>query len=176
VEKGDFREDLYYRLNVIPMHVPPLKNRRDDIPMLIQHFLNKYCADQNLQPKNVSNEAMKYLMAYDWPGNVRQLSNSVEMAVALSGERDVLDFEDFPVVSKPAHSKASFRPIDIPDDGINFNTMISDLEKQLILQSLHVARGNKKRAASLLHLKRTTFVEKLRRMGVESSGNEVLEM
>ncbi len=176
VEKGDFREDLYYRLNVIPMHVPSLKNRRDDIPLLIQHFLDKYCTDQNLQPKCVSNEAMKCLMSYDWPGNVRQLSNSVEMAVALSGNRDILDMEDFPVVSKPADMKSSLQSIDIPDDGINFNTMISDLEKQLILQSLQVARGNKKRAASLLHLKRTTFVEKLRRMGVEPSSCEAAEM
>ncbi len=176
VEKGDFREDLYYRLNVIPMHIPSLKNRRDDIPLLIQHFLNKYCTDQILQPKGVSNEAMKHLMSYDWPGNVRQLSNSVEMAVALSGDRDVLDREDFPVVSKPAGSKTSFQTIDIPDDGIDFNTMISDLEKQLILQSLQAARGNKKRAASLLQLKRTTFVEKLRRMGVEPSMGESAEI
>ncbi|MBN2319551.1 MAG: sigma-54-dependent Fis family transcriptional regulator [Acidobacteria bacterium] len=176
VEKGDFREDLYYRLNVIPMHVPSLKNRREDIPFLIQHFLNKYCTDEDLQPKSVSNEAMKYLMSYDWPGNVRQLSNSIEMAVALSGDRDVLDMEDFPVVTKPADSKASFQAIDIPDNGLDFNTMISDLEKQLILQSLQVARGNKKRAASLLQLKRTTFVEKLRRMGVESSAGESAEI
>ena len=176
VEKGDFREDLYYRLNVIPMQVPSLKNRRDDIPLLIQHFLDKYCTDQNLQPKCVSNEATKCLMSYDWPGNVRQLSNSVEMAVALSGNRDILDIEDFPVVSKPANMKASLQSIDIPNEGINFNTMISDLEKQLILQSLQVARGNKKRAASLLHLKRTTFVEKLRRMGVEPSPDEAVEM
>ena len=176
VEKGDFREDLYYRLNVIPLQVPSLKNRRDDIPPLIQHFLNKYCADQNLQPKIVSNEAMKCLMSYSWPGNVRQLSNAVEMAVALSGDRDVLDMEDFPVVSNPAGLKTSFKTIDIPDNGVNFNTMISDLEKQLILQSLEVARGNKKRAASLLHLKRTTFVEKLRRMGVESTAGEPAEV
>lgn len=176
VEKGDFREDLYYRLNVIPIQVPPLKNRRDDIPPLIQHFLSKYCTDQNLQPKSISNDAMKYLMSFDWPGNIRQLSNSVEMAVALSGDNDVLNVEDFPVVSKPAGAKTSVRAIDIPDDGINFNTMISDLEKQLIIQSLQVARGNKKRAASLLQLKRTTFVEKLRRMGVESPSHEAAEM
>jgi len=175
VERGDFREDLYYRLNVIPIHVPALKHRRDDIPLLVQHFLKKYCTDQQLELKSVSNEAMKYLMAYDWPGNVRQIANAIEMAVTLSGDRDVLDFEDFPVVSKPSTAMPSFQAIEIPDDGIHFNTMISDLEKQLILQSLQVAGGNKKRAASLLHLKRTTFVEKLRRMGVESSTQETFE-
>jgi two-component system response regulator AtoC len=175
VERGDFREDLYYRLNVIPIHVPALKHRRDDIPLLVQHFLKKYCTDQQQQLKSVSNEAMKYLMAHNWPGNVRQIANAIEMAVTLSGDRDILDFEDFPVVSKPSTARASFQAIEIPDDGIHFNTMISDLEKQLILQSLQVAGGNKKRAASLLHLKRTTFVEKLRRMGVESSTQETFE-
>jgi DNA-binding NtrC family response regulator len=114
-------------------------------------------------------------MAYEWPGNVRQLENAVEMAVALSGDRDLLDLEDFPVVSRPSSCNAPFCGISIPNDGIHFNTMISDLEKRLILQSLQVARGNKKRAASLLHLKRTTFVEKLRRMGMESPEGEFVE-
>ena len=98
------------------------------------------------------------------------------MAVSLSGDRDLLDLEDFPVVSKRAPGAEPFQSIDIPDDGLSFNTMISDLEKRLILQSLAVAGGNKKRAASLLHLKRTTFVEKLRRMGMESSAEEVLDL
>jgi DNA-binding NtrC family response regulator len=176
VEKGDFREDLYYRLNVIPVRIPPLRLRRDDIPLLVMHFARKYCADQKLPLKRVSHDAMKYLMAHNWPGNVRQLENAVEMAVALSGDRDLLDLEDFPVVSKPSPAdNPSFHGIDIPDDGVHFNTMISDLEKRLILQSLQVARGNKKRAASLLHLKRTTFVEKLRRMGMESPADELVE-
>jgi two-component system, NtrC family, response regulator AtoC len=176
VEKGDFRGDLYYRLNVIPIRVPPLKQRPDDIPLLVTHFTKKYCTEQHLQLKRVSHEAMRNLMAYDWPGNVRQLENSVEMAVALSGDRDLLDLQDFPVVSRQPSTAAQSQSIEIPDDGLHFNTMISDLEKRLILQSLQVARGNKKRAASLLHLKRTTFVEKLRRMGMDSSSEDVLEM
>jgi two-component system, NtrC family, response regulator AtoC len=177
VEKGEFRGDLYYRLNVIPIEVPSLQQRLDDIPLLVAHFAKKYCAEQQLQLKRVSHEAMKNLMAFEWPGNVRQLENSVEMAVALSGNRDLLDLEDFPVVARQLSSASSSQPIDIPDSGIHFNTMISDLEKRLILQSLHVARGNKKKAASLLHLKRTTFVEKLRRMGMDSSAeDDVLEM
>ncbi len=168
VGKGAFREDLYYRLNVIPARVLPLRQRREDIPLLVNHFVRKYCADQKLPLKRVSHDAVKYLMMYDWPGNVRQLENSVEMAVALSGERDVLDAGDFPVVARPSDKAAPFHSIDIPDDGIHFNTMISELEKQLILQSLQISGGNKKKAASLLHLKRTTFVEKLRRMGMET--------
>jgi DNA-binding NtrC family response regulator len=175
VEKGNFREDLYYRLNVIPIRVPPLRVRRDDIPPLVVHFAKKFCADQKLPLKRISHEAMKCLMAYDWPGNVRQLENAVEMAVALSGDRDLLDPEDFPLVSKLPVDNAPFHGLDIPDDGIHFNTMISDLEKQLILQSLRITKGNKKKAASLLHLKRTTFVEKLRRMGVESATDDLVE-
>jgi two-component system, NtrC family, response regulator AtoC len=174
VEKGNFREDLYYRLNVIPIRVLPLKQRREDIPLLLSHFTQKYCADQNLLLKSISHEAIRHLMAYDWPGNVRQLENSVEMAVALSGDQAILNVEDFPVVSRPLAQNAPFHAIDIPDDGVHFNTMISELEKRLILQSLQVAQGNKKRAASLLHLKRTTFVEKLRRMGMECPAEEEL--
>jgi two-component system response regulator AtoC len=172
IEKSEFRTDLYYRLNVIPIQVPPLRRRREDIPLLVAYFAKKYCADQKLPLKRVSPEAIKNLTAYDWPGNVRQLENSMEMAVALSGDRELLDVDDFPLVSKPSNSNIPFQAIDIPDDGIHFNTMISELEKRLIVQSLEVARGNKKRAASLLHLKRTTFVEKLRRMGMESPVEE----
>jgi DNA-binding NtrC family response regulator len=176
MEKGDFREDLYYRLNVIPIRVPPLKMRRDDIPLLVAHFAKKFCADQKLSLKRISQEAMKYLMAHDWPGNVRQLENAVEMAIALSGDRDLLGLEDFPLVSRSPAGNAHLPSIDFPDDGIHFNTMISDLEKQLILQSLQITRGNKKRAASLLHLKRTTFVEKLRRMGMDSIYEDLEEV
>ena len=175
VEKGSFREDLYYRLNVIPIQVPPLRQRREDIPLLISYFTKKYCTDQKLQLKNVSQEATRNLMDYDWPGNVRQLENAIEMAVALSGDRILLDMPDFPLVSRQSSAAAQFQSIAIPDDGIHFNTMISDLEKRLILQSLDLARGNKKRAASLLHLKRTTFVEKLRRMGMESSAEDMAD-
>jgi DNA-binding NtrC family response regulator len=176
VSKGNFREDLYYRLNVIPIQIPPLRQRRDDIPELVTHFTRKYCSDQQLPLKRISNNAIKYLMAYEWPGNIRQLQNSVEMAVALSGERPMLDLEDFPVVSGLSVESTPYPNLEIPDDGIPFNTMISDLEKRLILQSLQVSGGNKKKAASLLHLKRTTFVEKLKRMGMDSSDDpEMIE-
>jgi DNA-binding NtrC family response regulator len=175
VEKGDFRSDLFYRLNVIPIRIPPLRQRRDDIPLLVTHFAKKFCAEQELRPKRVSHEAIKYLMAYEWPGNVRELENAVEMAVALSADRDLLDLADFPVVSPPSSDRDPFRSIEIPDDGIHFNMIVSGLEKRLILQSLEMAGGNKKRAASLLHLKRTTFVEKLRRMEMESTDEDLPE-
>ncbi|MBZ5495417.1 MAG: sigma-54 dependent transcriptional regulator [Acidobacteriia bacterium] len=168
VRGGEFREDLYYRLNVIPIHILPLRQRREDLPPLVSHFVKKFCAEQQVPVKRVSHEAIKYLIAFEWPGNVRQLENAVEMAVALSGDRELLEVTDFPVVSRIPGEDEIFRNIDIPEDGVNFNTLISELERRLILQSLRVTGGNKKRAASLLQLKRTTFVEKLKRMGPES--------
>jgi len=168
VEKGEFRSDLYYRLNVIPIDVPPLRERRDDIPLLARHFIRKLCAEQKVPLKNISDEALQCLMNHDWPGNVRQLENIVEMAVTLSDDRELLDMSDFPAICRPARTAADpISEIEFPDGGVNFNTVVSNLEKRLILQSLEVARGNKKKAATLLRLKRTTFVEKLRRMGVD---------
>ena len=167
VEKGEFRSDLYYRLNVIPINVPPLRERRDDIPHLISHFIRKFCAEQKVALKKVSDEALQCLVNHDWPGNVRQLENIVEMAVTLSDDRELLDMSDFPAVCRPVKTLDPVSEIEFPNGGVNFNTVVSDLEKRLILQSLEVARGNKKKAATLLRLKRTTFVEKLRRMGVD---------
>ncbi len=168
VRAGEFREDLYYRLNVIPMHILPLRQRREDVPPLISHFLRKFCLEQQVPIKRVSHDAIKHLVAFEWPGNVRQLENAVEMAVALSGDREFLEAGDFPVVAHMRGGDEMFRDIDVPEEGISFNTLISELERRLILQSLQVAGGNKKRAASLLQLKRTTFVEKLKRMGPEA--------
>jgi len=168
VRRGEFREDLYYRLNVIPVSILPLRQRREDLPPLLSHFVKKFCAEQSVPVKRVSHEAMKHLVAFDWPGNVRQLENAVEMAVALSGDRELLEVADFPLVAKTSGGNEIFRNIDIPEGGIDFNTLISGLERRLILQSLQVANGNKKRAASLLQLKRTTFVEKLKRMGEDA--------
>ncbi len=176
VHKGEFREDLYYRLNVIPIHVLPLRKRREDIPLLITHFARKLCSEQNVPLKKVSHDAIKQLIAFDWPGNVRQLENAVEMAVTLSGDRELLDCRDFPLVAKPAGEDEIFRNIEIPDEGMDLNTLVSDLEKRLILQSLHATGGNKKKAASLLNLKRTTFVEKLKRMGMATDEVEEIEI
>ncbi|PYU89128.1 MAG: DNA-binding response regulator [Acidobacteria bacterium] len=168
VRKGEFREDLYYRLNVIPIRVMPLRQRREDVPLIVTHFVKKYCAEQNLPLKRVSHEAIKALVGFEWPGNVRQLENAVEMAVALSGDRQLLDLVDFPMVGATAGEESLFQNIEIPEEGIHFNSLVEELERRLILQSLQLAAGNKRRAASLLHLKRTTLVEKLKRMGLEN--------
>jgi DNA-binding NtrC family response regulator len=172
VRKGEFREDLYYRLNVIPIQILPLRQRREDIPQLVTHFARKYCDEQKVPAKRVSQQAMKQLLAFDWPGNVRQLENTIEMAVALSGERELLDLPDFPTLAASSVDTAPFDDIEIPDEGIDFNTVVTELERRLILQSLEKSGGNKRRAASLLQLKRTTLVEKLKRMGLDASDAE----
>ena len=172
VKKGEFRDDLYYRLNVIPIQIPPLRQRPEDIPLLVSHFVKKYCIEQ--QPlKQVSHAAMKQLAVFDWPGNVRQVENAVEMAVALSGDRQFLDLADFPIVGDTGTDGLDLHRIDIPEEGLDFNTVVSDLERRLILRSLEATGGNKKKAASLLRLKRTTFVEKLKRMGMETESAEL---
>jgi DNA-binding NtrC family response regulator len=173
VKKGEFRDDLYYRLNVIPIQIPPLRQRPEDIPLLVSHFVKKYCIEQQQPLKQVSHPAMKQLAVFDWPGNVRQVENAVEMAVALSGDRQFLDLADFPIVGDTGTDGLDLHRIDIPEEGLDFNTVVSDLERRLILRSLEATGGNKKKAASLLRLKRTTFVEKLKRMGMETESAEL---
>ena len=173
VKKGEFRDDLYYRLNVIPIQIPPLRQRPEDIPLLVSHFVKKFCIEQQQPLKQVSHAAMKQLAVFDWPGNVRQVENAVEMAVALSGDRQFLDLADFPIVGDTGTDGLDLHRIDIPEEGLDFNTVVSDLERRLILRSLEATGGNKKKAASLLRLKRTTFVEKLKRMGMESESAEL---
>lgn len=166
VERNEFRSDLYYRLNVIPIHLPPLRERREDIPLLARHFLKKYCQPSNLDEKTISQEAMKMLMTYSWPGNARQLENAIERAVAMVGIRDIIFPADLPHEVQKTKNNLLLSEIYIPEEGVNFNTEVSSLQKELILQSLKRTGGNKGQAARLLNLKRTTLIEKLRRFNL----------
>jgi DNA-binding NtrC family response regulator len=161
VSEGQFREDLFYRLNVIPVTLPPLKERREDIPLLVQHFLEKFQRGST----TVSQEAMRRLMAYSWPGNVRQLENAVERALAFSGSRGQVNVEDLPpefVADDPPLLEAS---LDLPEEGVDLNRVLAGLERDLIRCSLERTGGNKGQAARLLRINRTTLVEKLKRLG-----------
>jgi two-component system response regulator PilR (NtrC family) len=162
VVDGTFREDLYYRLNVIAVHLPPLRDRRDDIPILVKHFLEKFSAAAEL---TMSQTAMRLMMAYSWPGNVRQLENAVERAVALSAGRQVIDVDDLPpeVQELPQGTVSPF--VEFPDDGLDMPAYLLAIEKDLIQRALERTSGNRNRAADLLRIKRTTLVEKLRRLG-----------
>src|SRR5688572_3749727 len=164
VAEGMFREDLYYRLNVIPVELPPLRERRDDIPLLVHHFLTKFSPDTTVE---VSQSAMRALMAYHWPGNVRQLENAVERAVALGTGRQEIDLADMPpeIQTTPQAIAAPF--VDFPDDGIDMPGYLASIERDLIQRALDRTRGNRNKAADLLRIKRTTLVEKLRRIGAD---------
>lgn len=164
VERGEFREDLFYRLNVIPIHVPPLRERRSDIPLLAAHFVAKYCHHNNLPAKEITQEAMRVLMRHDWPGNVRELENAIEYSTVMSGGRTVLEPGDLPPELSGGSTLSSVLPYTLTEDGVCFRSVVSEIERNLILQSLELTRGNKARAAQLLDLKRTTFVEKLKRI------------
>ncbi len=166
VSEGQFREDLFYRLNVIPVLLPPLRDRREDIPLLVQHFLERFCREfaPPRPPMTVSQQAMRRLMAYSWPGNVRQLENALERAVALSPGRTQIELADLPPDVQELGQPQSSAALALPDDGIDLQAYVSNIERELIHQSLARSGGNKGRAAQLLNLKRTTLVEKLKRL------------
>jgi DNA-binding NtrC family response regulator len=162
VAEGTFREDLYYRLHVIPIQLPPLRERRDDIPVFVKHFIEKFSPGSSMQ---VSQAAMRALMAYHWPGNVRQLENAVERAVALGAGRRDIDSADLPSEVQMIPQAAETPTVDFPDDGLDLPAYLAAIERDLIRRSLDRTGGNRNRAAELLRIKRTTLVEKLKRLG-----------
>ncbi|HEY1910275.1 MAG TPA: sigma-54 dependent transcriptional regulator, partial [Vicinamibacterales bacterium] len=173
VAEGQFREDLFYRLNVIPVQLPPLRDRKEDIPLLVQHFLDKFQAERQTDTSSptrstaelaVSQEGMRRLMAYQWPGNVRQLENAVERAVAFTAGRSRIDVEDLPIEVQQAQQLPLSAGVSLPDAGIDLDLFVADIERELIQRSLERTGGNKGQAAKLLNLKRTTLVEKLKRL------------
>jgi len=166
VADGLFREDLFYRLNVIPVQLPALRERKEDIPLLVQHFLEKLTAAA-VPPRGavtVSQEALRQLMAYKWPGNVRQLENAIERAVAISAGRPQLEAGDLPPEIQMAEQPPLISAVSLPENGLDLERFVAGVERELIEQSLARTGGNRERAARLLGMKRTTLVEKLKRM------------
>ena len=165
VADGSFREDLFYRLNVIPVRLPALRERKEDIPLLVQHFLQKFGAELNRPTLTVSQSALRCLMTYQWPGNVRQLENAMERAVALSGGRPQVELSDLPPdIQRASEGEPFLYGLALPDDGIDFETFIARIEREVIRKALERTGGNKAAAAQVLNLKRTTLVEKLKRL------------
>ena len=166
VKEGSFREDLFYRLNVIPITLPSLRERHEDVPLLARHFVQKACRNNNLPPKTLSQEACRCLMNYAWPGNIRQLENAIEHAVAMTGMEKEIPAASLPAdISEPAGSLL-LPAVSIPDEGINFTSVVSQLERELILRCLEKTGGNKRQAARLLQLSRTTLIDKLHRLNL----------
>jgi DNA-binding NtrC family response regulator len=165
VEQGRFREDLYYRLNVVPIHLPPLRQRAGDIPILARHFVQKICHFEQLPCKALTAEAVARLSDRAWPGNVRQLENAVEMAVALSGDRELLAARDFPLPEPPraaAPGLGGAPLVSVPDQGMDYEQTLAVIERSILEQALEKTGGNKKAAADMLRLKRTTLSAKVR--------------
>jgi DNA-binding NtrC family response regulator len=177
VAEGNFREDLYYRLNVVPITVPPLRERREDVSLLIDRFVAITNRNKKKALKGFSPEAVASLMNHDWPGNVRELENLVQrMAIFCGGS--IVTLEDLPdnyrLGAKTTAPEQDFS-LDGPEihfdgKGIDFNSMVNQFESQLINHALMLTGGNKREAAKLLNLKRTTLIEKIKRKRTEDEG------
>lgn len=165
VRQGRFREDLFYRLNVVPIELPPLRDRLEDIPMLVRYFIAKVARHECMPLKHAGCETLERLRRYQWPGNVRQLENAVEMAMILSGDRDQLYPSDFRLPADPAIRKTNVTmmpAIAVPDQGFDFEQTVGNIERNILEQALRKTNGNKKQAAEMLGLKRTTLAAKLK--------------
>ncbi|MBI3397981.1 MAG: sigma-54-dependent Fis family transcriptional regulator [Deltaproteobacteria bacterium] len=164
VNQGKFREDLYYRLNIVPINLPSLRDRKEDIPFIVGHLLNKYCSKGD--KKAFCPEAMKVLIDYDWPGNVRELENVVERVVTLARSNDVRiqDLPDFLIASP--EKMCDRHLIDIMREAASFEEMITDMEKRLLILALEKAGWNKSEAARILKMKRETLRDKVEKYGI----------
>jgi two-component system response regulator PilR (NtrC family) len=173
VRLNAFREDLFYRLNVITITLPPLRKRREDIPMLVAHFLQKYSDENRKKLREITPDTMRVLLDHSWPGNVRELENTIERAVVLSTtERvgvDLLpDYLRFPVQREQT-------AMTVPVEGISLKDAVSNYERNMILQSLEMANGVQKRAAELLQLKPSTLNEMMKRLGIHWRSNSTAD-
>jgi DNA-binding NtrC family response regulator len=171
IRDGGFREDLFYRLNVVPLYISPLRDRIADLGPLVEHFLDKTCAEEDVPRKRLTPRAWAVLEACDWPGNVRQLENAIASAVILSENRLLLDDDDFPDLASrraPAAVHGSGL-LELGDRGIDFTGTVNAIERDLLTQALQRTKGNKKAAAEMLRLKRTTLAAKVRVLEIDQS-------
>ena len=175
VLQGKFREDLYYRLNVIPIHVPALRERKADIPLLFAHFIEQFNKTKGRKLTSVTNDATECLVNYQWPGNIRELENLVERIAILKGQGPV-DVNDLPVKYRAMTSAMNLHEVsfDLPEDGMDFNTAVDQFENRLILRALEKTGWNRNQAAMLLRLNRTTLVEKIKKKGLRPPGEAEL--
>ncbi|KPK02063.1 MAG: hypothetical protein AMK71_03485 [Nitrospira bacterium SG8_35_4] len=170
VEEGTFREDLYYRLNVIPLRLPPLRNMREDIPLMVDYFITHMSRRKGKAAPTISDEAMQCLSRYKWPGNVRELENLVERMLILK-EGEVVSPADLPerLVDKRQVQRVANAVQALSRDGIDLNMMLDEIENNMIVQALELSKGIKSKAASLLGLNRTTLIEKMKKKAINFS-------
>jgi two-component system response regulator AtoC len=166
VEQTKFRDDLFYRLNVIHIHMPPLRERKEDIPALVEHFLAKHRYSATAQPAAISEEALRRLMEYDWPGNVRELENVVERAVVLS-RGQVITSRELPFGDHEADGEGEGHGEDLPTERSFFKKSVAQFEKDLIMKALRDAGGNRSKAAEMLGIYRRLLYAKIKEYGLE---------
>ena len=166
VKRGEFREDLYYRLNVIPLHLPPLRERQLDIMHLTAYFLEKQCRLMGRAPCSIRKEALEALERYSWPGNVRELENLIERMIALT-DSAIITLDDVPAKIVGEKHSGEVHYVRMPSEGVDLVATISRIEQSLISQALESAVGVKAQAAALLGINRTTLVEKIKRLKME---------
>jgi DNA-binding NtrC family response regulator len=164
VAQGAFREDLYYRLNVFRIELPPLRERAEDIPLLARHFVEKICRNESFPCKTIDSTAADRLISHSWPGNVRELENVIEAAVIRSGSRAAIYASDLRLRNaSAAAARHNAGPVEsLPAEGLDYGRAVEEFEKNLLTQALTRTRGNKTAAADLLGLKRTTLAAKMR--------------
>jgi DNA-binding NtrC family response regulator len=166
VAAGNFREDLYYRLNVIPIEIPPLRDRKEDIPLLAGHFLARYSQQMGKNVTGISEEAMHFLTSYDWPGNVRELENTIQRAVALGRESEITP-SDLIIKMRTGAAARELMQEDIPAEGINLERRLEEVEKKYIEQALGRTGGNVTRAADLLKTSFRSLRYRISKLGIK---------
>jgi len=167
IKTGRFREDLFYRLNVIHIHLPPLRERKEDIPILAQHFLEKYSAEMKKPIRKISKEAEEMLIKYHWPGNVRELENVIERAVSMEKTEAILPESITEKVRCPENVLDLASSFQIPSQGINLEKTMENLERKMLKEALLQSRGNQTRAAELLGLSFRSFRYRIKKLGID---------
>jgi len=174
VKEGRFREDLFFRLNVIPIRLPPLRERKEDIPLLVKFFLKRLCEREGIEEKTITPEALEKLINYHWPGNIRELENLIERLVILS-ENNTIGVEDLSISSldlkftmregliKKRERWVKYTLPEISEEGIDLNKLLREIEIYYLKRALEISKGTKTKGAKLLGLNRTTFIEKLKK-------------
>jgi two-component system, NtrC family, response regulator PilR len=170
IASGDFRDDLYYRINVLPINLPPLRQRREDIPLLVDFFLQKYSRQMDVPNRQISTEAMKMLESYDWPGNVRELENLVERALALSHGTEVITTRDLPV-HLLTHRRNHPELVHLPEEGLDLEAYLEDIRAQLMAQALERTGGVQTQAAELLKMSFRSFRYYAKKAGLKAVGD-----
>ena len=165
LQTGEFREDLYYRINVLPIHLPPLRQRREDVPLLVDFFLQKYSRQMELAPRQISIEAMHILEAYDWPGNVRELENLIERVLALS-HAETITTRDLPV-HLLTNRRTNPDLIQLPEEGLDLEAYLESIRAQLMMQALERTNGVQTQAAELLGMSFRSFRYYAKKAGIK---------